>query len=243
MGGRIPHSLRKQPRSPKPGGGRLGHHSPPLSTQLEQPLNWGGLKGPRAPRCPRDFRAFGSHVSPDTRQAQPGSWPAGAGLGGRAGGGAEAGAQPGAAPGGGTGRSGSPERDRGGGSQATRTAAGAACSTCPRPGNRSLQLTPPAAGGFGLPSRREPAAAQVGATRAERGGERGWRGAGRGSWAEAGRGSGCWSLRFLARGPWWISSGAAGVRASGVPSLPGIPQSCGCQRHRVLLSCCPHRRP
>ncbi|XP_037066373.1 uncharacterized protein LOC119088961 [Peromyscus leucopus] len=73
----------------------------------------------------------------------------------RAGGGAEAGAQPGAAPGGGTDRDregpGGPGAQRAAGEEGARTAAAAACSACPRPGNRSHQLTPPGArGGSGF---------------------------------------------------------------------------------------------
>ncbi|MEJ1283553.1 hypothetical protein NN561_014524 [Cricetulus griseus] len=161
-GGGGPRLLRKHPWNPEPGREQLEQRPPPLSTQLARPPHRAGLKGPRTPSRPQ--RRSGLAVSrlsgdpqvtrsPSGSHRTPGTRFPGAGLAGRAGGGAEAGAQPGAAPGGGTGRSRSPERDRGGGS---RAATAASCSACARPGNRSLQLTPPAARGLGLPSRPVP---------------------------------------------------------------------------------------
>lgn len=114
----------------------------------------------------------------------------------RAGGGAEAGAQPGAAPGGGTDRDregpGGPGAQRAAGEKGAGTAAAAACSACPRPGNRSHQLTPPGArGGSGFrPGESLRPRRLVRPARGAAGSGSGAERVGRGSWAEAGRGIG-----------------------------------------------------
>lgn len=215
--GRAPaqRALRRE-EVPRP----LGKQSPiqlrsrllPLSTQLARPPRGAGQKGPGTPPRPRDYRARAFSTLPGDlgtvatlRPARDSKHPPRAPRerdsqrgAPRAGGGAEARARAGAAPGEGAGGPGAQRAARGGRRPA---AAAAACSACPRPGTRSLQVTPPAARGLPLPSRGEPATAQVGVARAGRGGERVERGAGRGSWAEAGRGAGCWSPGFLERGP------------------------------------------
>lgn len=172
-----------------------------------------------------ELQPSGSHVSPDTVQALPGSWAASAGLGGQE-------AEPrlgrsreppqGEGPTG-TGRSRSPARRRGEGSRDSRL-------------GRVLSLSPPRERepptnsarrprGLGLPSRREPAAAQVGAARAGRGGERVGCGAGRARKLGRGRAgdrAARPSLRFLARGTvvdFLRRSRPAGVSASGAPAF------------------------
>lgn len=198
----VPHPLGKQPPI------QLRSRPLPLSTQLARSPRGAGQKGPGTPPRPRDYRALAFSTLPrdlgtvaTLRPARDSKHPPRAprergsqSRALRAGGGAEAGAAPGEGAGG-------PGAQRAAREGRRPAAAAAACSACPRPGTRSLQLTPPAARGLPLPSREEPAAAQVSVAGAGRGGERVGRGAGRGSWAEAGRGAGCWSLGFLAQGP------------------------------------------
>lgn len=204
------------------------------STQLARLPRGAGLKAPRTPPPPRDFQARDFSTLPGDRGTVATLRPArdseqlprapreqGGQRGARrVGGGAEARAQPGAAP-----------REGAGGPGAQRA----------RPGRkeagsrhgRVLSLSPPRDPEPPSNSARRPRApASVPGIACGRAGWCGRRGArrGEGLWrggarklGRGGAGSGRLDPQLPGAGTRWVFSGAAGVTASGSPSLPGIP--------------------